>query len=258
MSSFGHFDMEQSVGFGSSNSTSISSSVGASSSLMPTIVPPSPSPSNKRARADDADGGSAPSLDALMAENAKLREQLENVEVQLSALRSPRMGPQAASAVSAAASLGGGSAGSMGEGGGGMPTIHLHHHHKTSKLASGAEIRLTEDEMAAMRQIFALFDADGSGKVTVSSLKNLYLKLGEPLDDNEAAAMVCDIGQGREYISFEDFLLYWDGSHPSQRLKADQESPSDLVAERQRKRQHYQAKFKFMKVRRAMSKTVLT
>lgn len=212
--------------------SSVTASSGGSSGKPP-VFPGSSTSQAKRRRASEEDGAGLDDVDKLAAENADLRERLDNALAQLAALRSPRIGPAAAPVSD------------------GVPSLHLHHHHKTSKLpVSGVEVRLSEDELASMRQIFALFDKDGSGKVTVSDLTTLYAKLGEPLDEREAQSMVAEVGSGREYISFEDFVAYWDGSHPSQRVRGD-ESPrtADLAQERNRKRQHAQARFKFMKVR---------
>jgi hypothetical protein len=234
------------VASSSSSSAAVATSAGAPPLLTfsaYSLTLPSPV---KRARPTEGGDALAPAAAAdgdvgrLLSENAELKEQLENAQAQLAALRSPRLGPAGAPAGTSVESLG-----AL------LPPLHVHHHMKTSKLPGGAEVRLSEDELAAMRQIFALFDKDGSGKVTTADLSALYFKLGEPLDAAEAAAMVADIGQGRDHISFEDFLLYWDGSHPSQRVRGD-DSPraSDVATERHRKRQHHQARFKFMKVRR--------
>lgn len=70
-----------------------------------------------------------------------------------------------------------------------------------------------------MRSIFDLFDTEGKGVISAKELKQLHVKLGEPITDEEADDAVRDIGQGLEYITFESFCLYWDGVHPSQRNK---------------------------------------
>lgn len=68
-----------------------------------------------------------------------------------------------------------------------------------------------------MRAIFGLFDVDGTGSISAKELRALHQKLGEPITAEEAAEAVTDIGGGRGYIDFESFCLYWDGVHPSQR-----------------------------------------
>jgi len=84
-------------------------------------------------------------------------------------------------------------------------------------LSSGLEVRITEAEMHAMRAIFGLFDRDGSGTISAADLRALHQKLGEPITEEEAKDAVRDIGQGRDVITFDDFVMYWDGTHPSLR-----------------------------------------
>ena len=112
---------------------------------------------------------------------------------------------------------------------GSQPHFSFMHKKKVSTLeSSGAVVRLSADELAAMKQIFALFDTDGSGTINAHDLQALHQKLGEPITDKEAAEMVEQIAQGRDSISFENFVQLWDGSHPSQRVDHDADTVPHL------------------------------
>ena len=165
-------------------------------------------------------------LELLRAENAQLRERVENLEAQVGVVyRSPRLGGIEGPVITSPRAL--------------------------VKLESGVQSRLTATEMASMRQIFHLFDTHGEGKISAGDLQALHLKLGEPLTDDEAADMILLIGQGRGHISFDDFIQYWDGVHPSQRsaITSDGIDAWSLDDARSKKKQHHQARFKFLKVR---------
>lgn len=106
---------------------------------------------------------------------------------------------------------------------GGHAPLHSavpHHRLKSSVLASGKEVRLTETELASMRAIFSLFDRDGSGTISAADLQALHSKLGEPLTDEEAKEAIKDFGHGKDSLSFEDFLELWEGTHFTLRAHA--------------------------------------
>ncbi len=115
-------------------------------------------------------------------------------------------------------------------------------------LPDGREVRISPDELAAMKSYFQLFDSDGDGKITCGDLRALHAKLGEPISEGEAADAVAMIGgeASSSAIDFNSFLAYWDGTHPSLRKAAD---ASAEAAERERKRAWYSARFKFIKAR---------
>jgi hypothetical protein len=123
-------------------------------------------------------------------------------------------------------------------------------------LPSGKLVRISTGEMAAMKAIFDLFDCDGTGSINARELQALHVKLGEPITDLEAKEAVEDIAGGNDAIDFEHFCLYWDGTHPSQRTAPADEAKSTEFGvatknpeERVRKRQWYQARFKFVKAK---------
>lgn len=196
---------------------------------------------------------------ALLEENRILKEQLENLQAQVTTLAS-------------------------------SPAAHRQ---KLTRLDTGREVAVADHELAAMRQIFSLFDVDKNGKVSPSSLKMLHQKLGEPITEEEATAAVAELGSlhGGHYFTFDDFLAYWDGKHPSQRRVPTASSEADgagssahdaaaaseegtlsphfgshsstaaavitgngafltnTAAETERQRQWYQARFKFVKAK---------
>lgn len=81
----------------------------------------------------------------LLKEHGDLREHAHNLEAQVGVYRSPRMA--------------------------GIAAAHGPLARKVSKLDSGAVVRLTEAELASMRQVFALFDPHGSGTISAGELQ---------------------------------------------------------------------------------------
>jgi Ca2+-binding EF-hand superfamily protein len=64
--------------------------------------------------------------------------------------------------------------------------------------------RSPEDEI---RKAFALFDEDGTGKVSVKNVKRIAKELGEALTDDEIAAMVREFdSDGDGAIDAEEFM----------------------------------------------------
>ena len=63
--------------------------------------------------------------------------------------------------------------------------------------------RVTDDELVAMRKVFALFDSSGHGIIDARDLQALHQKLGEPITDDEAKEAVEQISRGRDVITFE-------------------------------------------------------
>lgn len=151
--------------------------------------------------------------------------------------------------------------------------VHHHHHSKTSVLHTGKQVKISAEEIEAMRAIFSLFDAEKTGKIRAHALKELHHKLGEPITDDEAKDAVEQLGHGNDYFTFEDFVAYWDGVHPSQRALHEEDDvemsgaaaagssistgsahSSPEAIERHRKRKWYQARFKFVKAKIANPK----
>jgi hypothetical protein len=77
----------------------------------------------------------------LREQNRKLRAEVEALEAQLSYFQSPRI------------------------------KARTGHQVRTSRLPSGIEVRISEPELLAMQQVFALFDRDGNGTISAADLQ---------------------------------------------------------------------------------------
>jgi len=70
-----------------------------------------------------------------------------------------------------------------------------------------AEMYLKRDPADEMRKAFALFDEDGTGKVSVKNVKRIAKELGEALTDDEIAAMVSEFDKdGDGAIDADEFM----------------------------------------------------
>jgi len=57
------------------------------------------------------------------------------------------------------------------------------------------------------RQVFEMFDKDGSGHISVPELKDAFRKLGQRLDDDEFDAILQEADlDGDRHIDYEEFL----------------------------------------------------
>lgn len=97
------------------------------------------------------------------------------------------------------------------------------------------------EELAAMREVFALMDDDADGRISREDLVHFHAKLGEPLTDEEARDAVFSIGAGHDTISFDELATYWAGTHPVLRRGYVEEGfeGEALIAERRKKREWY-------------------
>ncbi|PWZ00921.1 putative CDC31-spindle pole body component, centrin [Testicularia cyperi] len=70
------------------------------------------------------------------------------------------------------------------------------------------------DPMDEIRKAFALFDDDGSGKISLRNLKRVAKELGENLDDDELQAMIdeFDLDQDGEINEHEFIQIMMDDS----------------------------------------------
>lgn len=68
--------------------------------------------------------------------------------------------------------------------------------------------------MEEIRKAFALFDDDGTGKISLRNLKRVAKELGETLDDDELQAMIdeFDLDQDGEISQNEFISIMMDDS----------------------------------------------
>ena len=89
---------------------------------------------------------------------------------------------------------------------------------------------LSASDIETIRAIFDSMDSDQDGCVTDQELIDIYSKLGEPLTQDEAVAIVKELDpQSLNAISFDTFLSWWHKAH-----KGGKQNPS------------YADKFKFI------------
>ena len=70
-----------------------------------------------------------------------------------------------------------------------------------------------------MRAVFASFDADGSGKITVDELSAAMEKLGTPMPRDKVASMIREVDQdGSASVDFEEFLKVLERAKTTQKL----------------------------------------
>ena len=72
----------------------------------------------------------------------------------------------------------------------------------------------SRDPMEEIRKAFALFDDDGTGKISLRNLKRVAKELGETLDDDELQAMIdeFDLDQDGEINENEFIQIMMDDS----------------------------------------------
>lgn len=72
------------------------------------------------------------------------------------------------------------------------------------------------EDVATLRQIFAIADENGVGEINRDQLGELHVVLGEPLTDQELASAFKAMDANRSNtISFEDFLAWYTLAHSS-------------------------------------------
>ena len=68
------------------------------------------------------------------------------------------------------------------------------------------EKKFTDEEVAQLKQAFALFDLDGNGYITNDELGTVLRKMGQEPTDEEVDAMIAEIDEdGDGTIDFEEF-----------------------------------------------------
>ena len=84
---------------------------------------------------------------------------------------------------------------------------------------------LSIDQSTAIKEVFDLFDKDGSGKVSVEELVDIFETLGQTLTEQEAIELVSGLDKdGDGELDFEEFCGYLESIMHDEDLPA-----SDLV-----------------------------
>jgi Ca2+-binding EF-hand superfamily protein len=68
--------------------------------------------------------------------------------------------------------------------------------------------KMTEkDSKEELQKAFRLFDAEGSGRITLEALRHVALELGEDLKDEELREMIEEADRDKKgYVTEKDFL----------------------------------------------------
>ena len=212
-------------------------------SLNNTNTSPPLSPKSNGGDISPKFSSSCPSCVSLSSQNKKLVQELESLHAMIAILRNePRSGITNSSVIDTKLELN--------DDGRMLDHVQsLHHSHETSILPDGSMVQIAPEEVAAMRSLFAVFDSDHDGAIGVEDLRALHHKLGEPITEEEALDAIDTIGM-RGSISFEAFVQYWDGSHPSLQKILDTPSTGTAVGLlKEKKKATYQAKFKFLRAK---------
>ncbi len=68
-------------------------------------------------------------------------------------------------------------------------------------------IQSERDSVEEIRKVFALFDHEGSGKISFRDLKRVVTELGENINDDEMHEMIDEADRDNDgYVVFEDFF----------------------------------------------------
>lgn len=71
-----------------------------------------------------------------------------------------------------------------------------------------AERELTEDEVADLKEAFAMFDINGDGSIEPNELQQVMRKLGQNPTEKELSEMISSVDDnGDKEIDFEEFLV---------------------------------------------------
>ena len=77
-----------------------------------------------------------------------------------------------------------------------------------ANVKDSSELRMTEQQIAEMREAFQLFDRDGDGHVTPKELRIVLQTLGQDPSDQEILEMIDDVDKdGNKEIEFEEFCM---------------------------------------------------
>ncbi|MFX0071873.1 MAG: EF-hand domain-containing protein [Candidatus Hermodarchaeota archaeon] len=68
-------------------------------------------------------------------------------------------------------------------------------------------IEIEDEELHQIREVFKMFDKDGSLSIEISELGNIYRALGRKFKDDELKEMVYEVDLNKDgHISFHEFL----------------------------------------------------
>eukprot|EP00536_Pseudo-nitzschia_multiseries_P006996 jgi/Psemu1/286820/fgenesh1_pg.156_\ len=74
--------------------------------------------------------------------------------------------------------------------------------------AKKPEKQLTEDEVADLKEAFAMFDINGDGTIELNEIKQVMRKLGQNPTEDELKEMISTVDDNGDHeIDFEEFLV---------------------------------------------------
>jgi len=85
--------------------------------------------------------------------------------------------------------------------------------------------KLPEDKVAAIKEVFDLFDIDKSGNIDLKELVQVFETLGQPMTELEARELIAELDKdGDGELSFEEFAAYFQET-----LDMENEDPEETI-----------------------------
>ena len=86
-------------------------------------------------------------------------------------------------------------------------------------------LELPPEKLDSIREVFNLFDLDGSGNIDVKELVQVFGTLGQEISELEARELISELDQdGDGELSFEEFAEYFQ-----QNLDMEAEDPEETI-----------------------------
>merc|ERR1712093_858824 len=97
---------------------------------------------------------------------------------------------------------------------------------KSGDLEAGQVKKVSElppEKLDSIREVFNLFDLDGSGNIDVKELVQVFGTLGQEISELEARELISELDRDGE-LSFEEFAEYFQ-----QNLDMEAEDPEETI-----------------------------